>query len=91
MHICHSCDAYAHDALIPLLQTVMFTATMPPAVERIAKNYLRRPAIVNIGTVGKPHERVEQIIYMVTEQEKRSAAVLVLNRRNVVLFHTRDI
>ena len=77
------------DALIPLLQTVMFTATMPPAVERIAKNYLRRPAIVNIGTVGKPHERVEQIIYMVTEQEKRSAAALVLNRRNVVVFQTR--
>merc|ERR1711902_10823 len=26
-------------------QTVMFTATMPPAVERLARTYLRRPAI----------------------------------------------
>ena len=25
-------------------QTVMFTATMPPAVERIAVTYMRRPA-----------------------------------------------
>lgn len=34
-------------------QTVMFTATMPPAVERMARAYLRRPAVVYIGSVGK--------------------------------------
>ncbi|KAI7080722.1 Pre-mRNA-splicing ATP-dependent RNA helicase [Hortaea werneckii] len=28
-------------------QTMMYTATMPPAVERIARKYLRRPAIWN--------------------------------------------
>ena len=42
-------------------QTVMFTATMPPAVERLARTYLRRPAIVHIGAIGKPVERVEQV------------------------------
>ena len=30
-------------------QTMMYTATMPPAVERIARKYLRRPAIITIG------------------------------------------
>ena len=59
------------------LQTVMFTATMPPAVERLARTYLRRPAIVYIGSAGKPHERVEQIIYMVSEQEKRSVILII--------------
>ena len=34
-------------------QTVMFTATMPPAVERMARAYLRRPAVVYIGSVGR--------------------------------------
>ena len=29
--------------------TAMFSATMPPAVERMAKDYLRHPAIVKIG------------------------------------------
>jgi len=58
-----------------LTQTVMFTATMPPAVERLARTYLRRPAIVYIGSAGKPHERVEQIIYMVSENEKRFAVL----------------
>lgn len=33
-------------------QTVMFTATMPSAVERMARAYLRRPAVVYIGSVG---------------------------------------
>lgn len=50
----------------------MFTATMPPAVERLARSYLRRPSIVYIGSAGKPVERVEQIVYMVTESVKRS-------------------
>ena len=40
-------------------QTVMFTATMPPAVERLARTYLRRPAVVYIGSAGKPTERVK--------------------------------
>ena len=54
-----------------VFQTVMFTATMPPAVERLAKNYLRRPAVVYIGSAGKPAEKTEQIVYMVSDNEKR--------------------
>ncbi|WAQ95022.1 DDX23-like protein [Mya arenaria] len=42
-------------------QTVMFTATMPPSVEKLARKYLRRPAVVYIGSVGNPTERTEQI------------------------------
>lgn len=52
-------------------QTVMFTATMPPAVERLARSYLRRPAVVYIGSAGKPHERVEQKVILMSEAEKR--------------------
>ena len=61
-------------------QTVMFTATMPAAVERMARQYLRRPAYVYIGSIGKPVERVEQIVYMVSEQEKRKRLLGILNR-----------
>jgi len=52
-------------------QTVMFTATMPAAVERLARSYLRRPAVVYIGSAGKPHERVEQKVLLMSEGEKR--------------------
>nr|XP_053646064.1 probable ATP-dependent RNA helicase DDX23 [Cherax quadricarinatus] len=61
-------------------QTVMFTATMPPAVERMARQYLRRPAYVYIGSIGKPVERVEQVVYMVSEQEKRKKLLDILKR-----------
>nr|XP_019536883.2 probable ATP-dependent RNA helicase DDX23 [Aedes albopictus] len=61
-------------------QTVMFTATMPPAVERLARTYLRRPATVYIGSVGKPTERTEQIVHIMTENEKRKKLMEILSR-----------
>jgi len=61
-------------------QTVMFTATMPPAVERLARTYLRRPVVVYIGSAGKPVERTEQIVYMVSENEKRNKLMEILRR-----------
>ncbi|XP_048461963.1 probable ATP-dependent RNA helicase DDX23, partial [Rhincodon typus] len=59
-------------------QTVMFTATMPPSVERLARSYLRRPAVVYIGSAGKPHERVEQRVYLMSEGEKRKKLLALL-------------
>eukprot|EP00051_Salpingoeca_urceolata_P027711 m.482896 g.482896 ORF g.482896 m.482896 type:complete len:840 (-) comp22710_c0_seq1:50-2569(-) len=56
-------------------QTVLFTATMPAAVERLARTYLRRPALVQIGTVGKAVDRVQQIVHWVTEKQKRNKLV----------------
>ena len=61
-------------------QTVMFTATMPPPVERLARTYLRRPAVVYIGSVGRPVERVEQIVYVMKENDKRNKLIQILNQ-----------
>ena len=61
-------------------QTVMFTATMPPPLERLARSYLRRPATVYIGSVGKPVERVEQIVHICSENEKRKKLIQILHR-----------
>lgn len=58
----------------------MFTATMPPAVERLARTYLRRPAVVYIGSAGKPTERTEQIVYIMSEQDKRKKLMEILSR-----------
>jgi len=59
----------------------MFTATMPPAVERLARTYLRRPAVVYIGSIGKPVERTEQIVHMMSENDKRKRLVEILSRK----------
>lgn len=52
-------------------QTMMYTATMPPIVERIAKKYMRRPATVTIGNVGEAVETVEQRVEFVAGEDRR--------------------
>ncbi|MFQ6627942.1 hypothetical protein Gotur_007756, partial [Gossypium turneri] len=50
--------------------TYMFSATMPPAVERLARKYLRNPVVVTIGTAGKATDLISQHVMMVKESEK---------------------
>lgn len=52
-------------------QTMMYTATMPPLVEKIAKQYLRRPAIVTIGNIGEAVDTVEQRVELINGEDKR--------------------
>lgn len=52
---------------------------MSPAIERLARAYLRRPAVVYIGSVGRPTERVEQIVYMIGEESKRKKLVELIS------------
>eukprot|EP00615_Pteridomonas_danica_P004332 CAMPEP_0114369796 /NCGR_PEP_ID=MMETSP0101-20121206/31983_1 /TAXON_ID=38822 ORGANISM="Pteridomonas danica, Strain PT" /NCGR_SAMPLE_ID=MMETSP0101 /ASSEMBLY_ACC=CAM_ASM_000211 /LENGTH=466 /DNA_ID=CAMNT_0001520913 /DNA_START=242 /DNA_END=1645 /DNA_ORIENTATION=+ len=58
--------------------TAMFSATMPAAVERMAKTYLRHPAIVSIGDrdSGK-NKRIEQIVEMVSESSKPNKLIQI--------------
>ncbi|XP_070052131.1 DEAD-box ATP-dependent RNA helicase 21-like [Nicotiana tabacum] len=50
--------------------TYMFSATMPPAVERLARKYLRNPVVVTVGTAGKATDLITQHVFMVKESEK---------------------
>ncbi|KAF9357266.1 DEAD (Asp-Glu-Ala-Asp) box polypeptide 23 [Mortierella sp. AD094] len=61
-------------------QTTMFSATMPAAVERLAKRYLRRPAVVTIGTAGQAVETVEQRVEMITDENKKKNRLMDLLR-----------
>lgn len=44
---------------------------MPPAVERLAKKYLRRPAIVTIGNAGQAVDTVEQRVEFISGEDKK--------------------
>ena len=59
--------------------TAMFSATMPPAVERIARSFLRHPVIVKIGDEesGK-NKRIEQRILFVSEGAKNGKLMEVI-------------
>uniref|UniRef100_A0AAR5P0S7 Helicase C-terminal domain-containing protein n=1 Tax=Dendroctonus ponderosae TaxID=77166 RepID=A0AAR5P0S7_DENPD len=47
---------------------------------RLARTYLRRPAVVYIGSIGKPVERVEQIVHIVGENDKRRKLMEYLSK-----------
>jgi len=61
--------------------TAMFSATMPPEVERIARKYLRHPAIIKIGDEdsGK-NKRIEQRVQFVSEGQKKQKVVEEIRR-----------
>jgi len=49
----------------------MFSATMPPAVERIARSFLRQPAFVYIGDQSSSKDNITQNILMLKENQKK--------------------
>lgn len=51
--------------------TQMFSATMPVAVERLARKYLRSPAYVSIGDPGAGKRAIEQRIEFISDARKR--------------------
>ena len=57
----------------------MFSATMPPAVERLAKKYLRRPAIVTIGVAGQAVDTVEQRVEFINGEDKKKSVPTFAN------------
>jgi len=56
--------------------TTLFSATMPAAVERLARKYLRKPAIITIGEAGRAVDTVEQRVEFVSGDEKKKYSVL---------------
>ncbi len=61
-------------------QTLMFSATMPPKIKKLAKDILSNPAEVKIA-VSRPAEKIEQSAYMCGEGQK--TALLEHLLRNV--------
>ena len=55
--------------------TTLFSATMPPAVERLARKYLKRPAVITIGEAGRAVDTVEQRVEFIIGDEKKKCEV----------------
>ncbi len=70
-------------------QTLFFSATMPPAVEQLAKNILRNPALVELGERRNPARSVVQHVCSVRQENKMGLLLHVLNHEpvdNVIVF-----
>ncbi len=51
-------------------QTLMFSATMPPEIRRLAGQWLRNPAFIQVSPVASPAEKVQQSVYYVEPKQK---------------------
>jgi ATP-dependent RNA helicase RhlE len=58
------------EALPAARQTMLFSATMPDAIARLAASLLRNPERVEVDRVASAAPKIEQSVFMVANQEK---------------------
>jgi ATP-dependent RNA helicase RhlE len=75
----------------PYRQTMLFSATMPPEVEALARKYLRRPIVVQVGRRSEAANTVTHAVYPVPRERKAALLVELLSRVELdsVLVFTR--
>ena len=75
----------------PYRQTLLFSATMPPEVEALARKYLRKPVVVQVGRRSQAANTVTHAVYPVPRERKSALLAALLRRENMdsVLVFTR--
>ena len=72
-------------------QTLLFSATMPPEVEALARKYLRKPIVVQVGLRSAAASTVSHAVYPVPREKKNALLVELLTgkKHDSVLIFTR--
>ncbi len=73
-------------------QTLLFSATLTPEVTRLSAQWTRNPTQVEIEPEQVAVDSVEQIVYIVTRNEKAALLYNILDRKNlkqVIVFCNR--
>ena len=69
-------------------QTIMFSATMPPKIEELAKTILKNPAIIKLA-VSKPAEKIKQLACVCHENQKNGVLRHIFQtygQKRVIIF-----
>lgn len=74
-------------------QTMLFTATLPPKVKKLAEKYLYQPESISVGQVSKPVRSIKQAVIQTTVDRKDEQLVDELNRRqgSIIIFAKTQI
>ncbi|MEO7086107.1 MAG: DEAD/DEAH box helicase [Gemmatimonadaceae bacterium] len=75
----------------PYRQTLLFSATMPPEVEALARKYLRKPIVVQVGRRSQAANTVTHAVYPVPRERKSELLANLLKQAKLdsVLVFTR--
>ncbi|MEN0111205.1 MAG: DEAD/DEAH box helicase [Planctomycetota bacterium] len=79
------------DAVPAVRQTLMFSATMPPTIRKLASEWLADPESVNVTPVAKPADKIAQSVHFVDKKAKPDLLVHFLKNtpRGRTLVFTR--
>lgn len=66
-------------SLLPVHQTALFSATMPPAIQRLTQQFLKNPEQLTISSPTDAATSIEQYIVRVLEKDKRQALSTLLD------------
>jgi len=61
-------------------QTLMFSATMPPPIERIAQQFMRDPMRIDITPEGKAAAGISHRLYLVEPEQKKACLLALLHQ-----------
>lgn len=64
-------------------QTLFFSATMPPEIQKLANTILVNPFKVEVTPVSSTAETINQWIYFVEKQDKKSLLIHLLQDKNI--------
>ncbi|WP_036718550.1 DEAD/DEAH box helicase [Paenibacillus harenae] len=59
-------------------QTMLFSATMPDAIRRLAAEYMKSPADIRIRSTNVTLDSIKQIVYETTDRAKQQALIHLL-------------
>jgi ATP-dependent RNA helicase RhlE len=65
-------------------QTLFFSATMPPEIQKLANVLLTNPAYVEVTPVSSTVEKIEQSLYHIDKQNKLSLLQYLLKDKEIV-------
>lgn len=74
-------------------QTLMFSATLPPQIERLSGKYLNDPKRIAVGPTHVPATQIQQEIVRTTEATKYADLLTQLTKRQgtiIIFVKTRD-
>jgi ATP-dependent RNA helicase RhlE len=65
-------------------QTLFFSATMPPEIQKLANTILYKPEKVEVTPVSSTAETIQQSIYFVDKKDKKKLLIHILKDRSII-------
>jgi superfamily II DNA/RNA helicase len=75
-------------------QNLMFSATFSPEIKKLASTFLSSPVTIEVARSNATADKVTQVVYKVTEENKRDAVAHILRQRElkqVIVFSNTKI